>query len=256
MSVYVELVFFNNICVDALLVALTLIFRKRKILKPRFLLAVLFASGVATAYPILSDGWQIAIKVLLCPLVALVFDAYQKTSFKRWIADYLKSLATFALLTYFAGGIVYAISFALGVDVNSYLTLGIVALSLTIVCIVVNWLCRTQSKRGKRICKAKINCNKSEVELNCFCDSGNTLTDDLSGAPIVILSADAERQIVDNSAFSVEGYVNVKTVSSECSMPIVKLDAVTVDGREFVAYGALSRKQFDGFDVILQNTMF
>ncbi len=256
MSVYVELVIFNNLCIDALLVALTLLFRKRKIRKLRFVLAIVVASGIATAYPIVGGGLQMTIKILICPLVALICDKYDNSSARRWLVDYLKSLVIFILITYFLGGVVYGLSFLLGVDICSHATLGLVALALVIAILTVHFLTRSRSMHKRKLCKAQIVCQQKMVELECFCDSGNTLTDDISGAPIVILSAYAERQIVDNSACKIDGFVSVNTVSSECTMPIVRLESVSVDGKEYVAYGALSRRKFDGFDVILQNTMF
>ncbi len=256
MSVYVELVIFNNFAVDALLVALTLAFRKRRIKKFRFFVAVSFASAIATLYPLANESWQIAIKVLLCPLVTLIFDVYDKSSTKAWLVDYAKSLVLFLLFTYFVGGVVYALSALFGVEISSYATLGITALAIAIATLVVHYLVRTRSIRQKRTCKAYVAYENKMVEFDCFCDSGNTLTDDFSGAPIVILSLEAERKIVDDSTCKIEGFVSVNTISSECSMPILRLGGVCVDGREYLAYGALSRKHFDGFDVILQNTMF
>ena len=92
------------------------------------------------------------------------------------------------------------------------------------------------------------------------CDRGNPLTGAVGGLPVLIVS---ERFAggIDGwhggaRAASIEGFVELTTVSGRASLPIVKLDGVRVEGREIRAYAALADRDFDGYEVILQNTMF
>ena len=96
---------------------------------------------------------------------------------------------------------------------------------------------------------------ENQIDVKALCDSGNCLTDDLSGLPVVILSSEAEKTLAVNVDMC-EGFIDVKTVSGVGSMPIFRLDSVEVKGREFKAYAALSRETYDDFEVILQNSMF
>lgn len=57
-------------------------------------------------------------------------------------------------------------------------------------------------------------------------------------------------------AANIEGFVELGTVGGNASLPIVKVDGVSVGGRVTAAYAALSERNFEGYEVILQNTMF
>ena len=161
----------------------------------------------------------------------------------------------FLLLTYLLGGIDYAINYAIGIDISSYWQFGVTALSVTILCVSVRVLILKSSKLARKVCEANICYGEANVSFKGLCDSGNTLTDSLSGLPVIILSLEAEQKLVlDDKA--IEGYIQVKTVAGETSMPIVRLDRVEVKRKSFSAYGALSRKNFDDVEVVLQNTMF
>lgn len=265
MRVYIELVLFNNVAIDFLLIVCVQICRRRKVRGLRTLLACLICAVTATYYAIAPNGAQIAIKVLLAPLATLIFDSYATKSageqsvdklskrLARWGKDYCKSLALFVVFTYLTGGIVFGLSYLFGVDIASYSTLGLCALAIGIVLIVARCVIHKTSTDKKRSCDVVLRVGKTAIRVSALCDSGNTLTDSVSGLPIMILSKDAESRLPN---CKIEGYVTVNTVSGEQSMPIVCIDSVDVLGKIYSAYGALSRKDFDGVDVILQYSMF
>ena len=265
MTVYIELVIFNNLAVDLLLEIATLTVFRRKAVWWRVLLGAIIGAGVATVYPLCPIQWQIVIRVLLAPIMVLVFDSIMqknerkrrrdKKLSKRIIASFFKRLFVFCLVTYFVGGVTYGINFAFGIDVCSYWQMGVVALSLLTMLITVRIIVMRFSKHARKICDVCVQTTCTEKLFRALCDSGNSLVDALSGLPVVILSNDAEQNLqVDESML--EGYIQVNTVNSAGSMPLVRLQSVDVDGKKFNAYAALARKDFEDFDMILQNTMF
>lgn len=264
MTVYIELVIFNNFAVDLLLEIATLTIFRKKIVWWRAVLAAVIGAGVATSYPLCPVGVQIAIKILLAPVMALVFDKVRDTKRKkdadkkkimREVLAYIKRLFVFCVLTYFVGGVSYGLNFAFNIDVASYWQFGVVSLALLTLLITVRIIVLRFSKTARKICSAKLCVGESQIDVKALCDSGNCLTDSLSGLPVVILSSDAEKTL-DVRAEMCEGYIEVKTVNGEGCMPILRLDRVEVKGREFKAYAALSHENYDDFEVILQNTMF
>ena len=270
MSVYVELVAFNNFAVDLLLEVATLMVFRRKIKWWRVLLGAVVGSAVATVYPLCPTVWQIVVKVLLAPVMALVFDGDLSTKrskskvveksknavkIKRGLIEYFKRLAVFCFVTYIVGGIDYGLSFALGIDVNSCWQFGVCAISLLTMLISIRVFVLKLSKNARKICDSTIRLKDTRATLKSLCDSGNTLTDTLTGLPVVIISSNAEKLLALDEN-SIEGFVDVKTVAGESSMPLVRLDDVIVKGKRFCAYGALARQDFEDVDVILQNTMF
>lgn len=287
MSVYVELVIFNNLAIDFLLIVATQILRRRKVCKIRTLVAAIIGAAIATFYPIASQGIQIAIKVCLAPIMTAIFDTYSLskkkcTNFRKSInevkyendvdnsfsakgrsanlnlkilgvKEYVKSLVVFVIATYAVGGITFGLSYLCGVDVKSYAAFGLVACAIAITLICARVLRKKRSSDASTLTIANISVDGRKIALTGLCDSGNTLVDGVSGLPVVILSAKAEKEL---GKTDIEGFLHVTTVSGECDMPITLLSNFEVDGKKMSCMGALSRKEFENCDLILQNSMF
>lgn len=287
MSVYVELVIFNNLAIDFLLIVATQIVRRRRIRKLRALFAVLLGAAVATLYPLAPVGVQIAVKICLAPIMTAIFDTYSLskrkcTNFRKnkndvkcekdvdnsfsakgrsanlnlkilGVKEYVKSLVVFVIATYAVGGITFGVSYLLGVDVKSYAAFGFVACAIAITLICARVLRKKRSSDASTLTIANISVDGRKIALTGLCDSGNTLVDGVSGLPVVILSANAEKQL---GKTDIEGFLHVTTVSGESNMPITRLQDVEVAGRRLSCMAALSRKDFENCDLILQNSMF
>lgn len=253
MSVYIELVMFNNFFLDLSLLYLTQTVRRRKFNVLRGIFASLMGAICATAYPIVPAGIRIAIKILLAPAMCAVAFSAQGKDVKRKIGDRLGTLIIFVLLTFFAGGVVYGLSYAFRIDIKSYAVLGLISIALITVIGVAKLIARKRSCAGESTCSTSLRIGGSEVRAQALCDSGNLLVDDVSGLPVVILSQEIEDRLGNRE---VAGFINVNTVSGEDSLALIDLDGVKVGDKEFKALGALSHRHFEKFDVILQNSMF
>lgn len=252
-SVYVEVVLLNNLAIDALLIAATLTLRRRKIRKLRFLFAVCLCASIAVAYAVLPEVWQIVIRVVLAPVATLIFDKYKS------VKDYIISLVLFAVLTFALGGAVSGIGYLTGIMLEGYLILGITAFAAFLMVIGVRLLLRMRANTSRKICTATVHIFGKSISVNALCDSGNTLTDGVSGLPVVIASEAFEKLVSEGEKMDcrrIEGFVELKTVSGEASLPIIGVEEIEVDGKRCKAYAALSGKTFDGYELILQNTMF
>lgn len=248
-----ELVLFNNFAIDFALIVIVQIFRRRKVLKLRTILASAIGAIVATYYAVAPDVVRIVIKILLAPLTCLVFDKYTGDNLRAKVLDYLFSLAIFVIATYFAGGVMLGLSIALDVDVNSYPLEGVIALSIALCFICVRIIVKRRQELSATTVDTTIKIGDTCVQTVGLCDSGNTLIDSVSGLPVVILSKEVENKF---DKMSIDGFINVQTVSGEKDMPIVSIDEICVGNKRCKAVGALSRKSFDRYDVILQNSIF
>ena len=253
MSVYVELVIFNNLAVDLFISLSTLVIRRKRIGKFRLACCSILGAIVATAYAVVPKFGQILIKILLAPILCLILAKCDGENVKVKIVDYVKTLCCFCLITYFTGGIVYGLSFALGMDIKTYATLGIVALACTSVIVCSLLIAKKKSASGKAVVGVTITLDGESVLLKGLCDSGNLLTDDASGLPVMILSKSACQKI---GKTQIEGFATVMTVAGEKCMPVVKFDSVKVGNVPKNALGAMSDSVFGDYDVILQNSMF
>ncbi len=252
-SVYVELVIFNNFAVDLFISLSTLAIRRKRIGKLRIFLSAIFGAGVATAFAIAPEWGQITLKILLAPVLCVILTKCEGVSIKEKIIDYIKTLACFCLVTYFVGGLVYGLSFAFSIDIKSYPVLGLVALAcfLCVACALL--IAKKKSANGKKVVGVTLRVDGKSFCFKGLCDSGNLLTDDASGLPVMILSKSACDRI---GTKHIEGFATVQTVTGQKSMPIVCFDSVKVDDSDVNAMGAMSDSSFGDYDIILQNSMF
>jgi len=252
-SVYIELVIFNNFFLDLMLLYATLSVRRRKLNALRAIFSALFGAICATAYPIIPTEAQICIKLLLAPIMCIAAATPQGKNAKLKIGDFIGTTLIFVLLTYFSGGVVFGLSYAIGVDLKSYAVLGLMSIAVIALIMCAKLIAHKRSSGTSATCKTVVRAGGREVSVEALCDSGNLLVDDVSGLPIVILSQELEDKL---NARKLTGFINVNTVSGEDSLALVSIDKISVNGRHFKALGALSHKHFDTFDIILQNSMF
>lgn len=253
MSVYIELVIFNNFFLDLMLLYATLSVRRRKLSVPRGIFAALMGAICAAAYPLVPDAAQIIIKLALSPIMCIAATTPVGKDNMRKIGDFIGTTLIFVLLTYFAGGAVYGLSYALGVDIKSYALPGLLAIAVIALILCAKLIAFKRSNGVRSTCDTTVQIGGKTERVQALCDSGNLLVDDVSGLPIVILS----QEIADRmNARKLAGYINVNTVSGEDSLALVNIDEIRVNGKQFKALGALSHKNFGNFDIILQNSMF
>lgn len=250
---YIELVIFNNFFVDVMLAIATGIVRRKRMRVWRILLAATVGSAAATAYAIAPTWARIMTRVLLAPILGIILFKPQGKSVQRKIGDYIATIAVFILLTFFTGGAIYGVSYALGVDVKSYAILGITAIGVSALMLAARLIVRKRTAPKAAMRSITVSAAGKVVSAQALCDSGNLLVDDVSGLPVVILSKAFEERL--NSP-AVMGFIQVSTVGGEDSLALVNIDELSIDGKSYKALGALSHKSFAGFDVILQNSMF
>lgn len=252
MIVYVELVLFNNLAVDFAICIATQLLRYRKISAARAIVAAVLGAIAACLYAIAPKSVMLAIKLLLAPIMSLLVTKFEGKGLRHRIVDYICTLICFCLLTYFVGGMVYGISYALGIDLSRYALLGVVACAVVVCLLSVYAIAR---KRAARACikGVKLVVEGHSTTLQGLCDSGNLLVDEVSGLPVAIISSRAASSL--NNAKRV-GTICVNTVGGESCMELIKPDCVYVDGRRQSALCAISEQSFLDYDVILQNSMF
>lgn len=247
------MVLINNIALDALIVLCVLYARRRRVRRVRVTAAVATGAAVAVAYGIAPDWARIPIRVLLAPVMTALSDRY------GGIKDYLASLALLCLFTFALGGCVEGAAYLTGTDPRGYPLIGFIAAAAVAMVVALRAIMRAGGRLRRKTCSVKLAAGGTDIDVRAFCDSGNSLTDTVSGLPVIIVSEKLAGEVEGwhgtARASHIEGFVSLSTVSGEASLPIVRVD-VTVNGRRCRAYAALSEKNFDGYEVILQNTMF
>lgn len=78
---------------------------------------------------------------------------------------------------------------------------------------------------------ARIEHGGKSAEVTLLCDTGNTLTDPLTGEGVLVI----ERTALDVLPFEPEGTLNVLTAAGSAAMPSFRCDSLIVDGRQLGA---------------------
>lgn len=253
MTVYVEVVLLNNFAVDFALCISTQILRNRKLKLSRAIASSLLGAIVACYYAIAPNWVRIVIKILLAPIMSLIAVKIEGTCTKRKFVNFLRNTIAFCLLTYFTGGIVYGLSYAFGVDISSYILLGMVAVGIAICIITAYIIVRKKSKGNKTIKQVELAIDGKKYLFKGLCDSGNLLVDSISGLPVVILSKGASNVIKEVKS---EGSICVQTVAGDEHMPLIKPEYIAVERDVKQALCAISSMNFAEYDIILQNSLF
>ena len=248
-TVYVEIVIFNNLCIDLLLGVTVCLCRRRKVKKLRQLLSAIIGSVFATLYPLMPTVAQIFVRLLLAFLLVVIVDKYIS------IKDYLISVGLYVVLTYALGGIVYGLSYLLNVDVRGYAVLGILMLSIVVFELVIWFVVKEKPNENKRFYDVIIRFKNKNYVFKGFYDSGNTLTDPLTGKPIILLSKPAVDKLRERQELIYDGFVDIKTVNGESSVPIIELDEIRCGKAVYHGFGAIMEQNVKDCDLILQNTL-
>ncbi len=249
MIVYIELIAINNFLINSFLIYFALTIAKQ----PKRLLRICLASIVGAVSSIMYifalPEFKIAIAIVLAPLMTLIFA---KT--KGFVA-FVKNLTLFCLTTAVFAGFLFMLSNIFGFNLSENYIFAIVLSCAMLFLVGVEIFKRLRGRDSASFDSAVLTIGDAKIEASAMRDTGNTLTDILTGKPIVILSSKiADRLTISENSY--EGYVDIATVTGNQSLPIVKIDKFRIGQNEFDVFGALSNSDFNSCDIILQNTMF
>lgn len=249
MTVYVEIVFLNNFFIDLLLCISTIFSRRRKLRKLRIIASAIIGAVVSVAYAFMPAVFKVLTKVLLAPILTITFDKYKS------VKDYIMSLGLFVIFTFVLGGSVYGLCHMAGIDLRGYAVLGVLAFAIVFLEGVLWFVVVKKPNSNKTYYDVAVTYKGKVLWLKGFYDSGNTLTDSFSGFPVVLLGNSAVKMLQEFGELSYEGFVEVKSINGESSMPIISLDEVRCGQMSYNCFGAITGQDVKDCDLILQNTL-
>jgi sigma-E processing peptidase SpoIIGA len=248
-TVYVEIVVLNNLIIDLLLAITTIFSRRRKLRKIRIFASSIIGAVASIAYLFMPAVIQTVIKIFLAPLITLIFDKYSS------VKDYLTSLALFMIFTFVLGGTVYGLCSLTGIDLRSYAVLGVLVGSILILESVIWLVIVKKPSQAKSFFDVAVTYHGKVLWLKGFYDSGNSLIDDLTGLPVILLTNSAIKMLKELGDIKYDGYVQVKTINGESTMPIIAFDEIRCGQSVYHGYGAITNADNKDCDLILQNTL-
>ena len=114
---------------------------------------------------------------------------------------------------------------------------------------------KSKPQSDKQFYNVVIRYKNRNYNFKGFYDSGNTLTDPLTGKPVILLLKTVVDKLSENSNVVYDGFVDVKTINGESSVPIIELDEIRCGKAVYHGFGALIEQEVKDCDLILQNTL-
>lgn len=205
MEVYIEDVFIDNFIIDLIILYLT-----AKILKINFKKSlIIFSACVGAGFTILSlhinltSGLLIFYKFLTAMTMLLI--AFSFKSFKQFMINFL----TFILSTSIVGGFCFVICFSFGevtlingnIHYQIFLPMGVI-IGITFIIsyflIKIVEFIKFRAVNSNYVYKAILTENNKSVGGVAFVDTGNTLTDPLTGKPVNIITYKIFQKLFDD----------------------------------------------------------
>lgn len=240
MTVYIDSYFLLNLLMDYLVLLLAGKVAGEPIRRLRLLLGALV--GAAYAVSLLWPGWSVLGHPALRVAAGLLMTLAAYGAAKRFLRVFLLTLAMAALL----GGGVYALGFLSGA--GAAIDLKLVALGAAgcycVLSLVGGKLARHGPEELKRV---EIALDGKKARLTGLVDSGNTLTDPMTGKPVIVAEGDRLRELLPPEAdfrHPAECFPKLARPQAFRLLPYravgvdrglllaVRADRVTVEGRE------------------------
>ena len=204
MTVYLDIVFVENLLMNYIILFATGFIQKMQMKQLRLILSSSFGGVYAiisylNIIPIYSN---IFMKILLS--IIMIYIAFNPQNVKKLC----KTILLFYLTSFVMGGCALAllymispesIAFKDGVLVGTYpmkitIVAGLVGFCIIQIAFQIN---KRQLKKKDMICNLEISINKQKTEVKAYLDSGNTLKDPISKKPVIVVEKNKIKNFTD-----------------------------------------------------------
>ena len=251
-TVYVDVVFIVNFCIDYFLLYLTSVSLFIKIRHGMLVLASIIGGIYAVIISVTSPSFALRIVTILVTYHLMIVLAFGKKS----IAFYIKLFTIFFAFSTLLGGF---LTLVVQIANSSCVTFIILLLAVVIFGILLRFaIIILRQDTSSVIKRVKIIISGNEAEFTVLSDSGNRLTDPLNGNPVVLLQKKCRRCFNIDSGIEDKRYIQIRTVNALDESEIVIPDEVIVDKfRVKASVCFLESDCFcnDGFDGIIPSIL-
>ncbi|MBR6034421.1 MAG: sigma-E processing peptidase SpoIIGA [Clostridia bacterium] len=194
MTIYIDIVIAENLCMNYIILYTMAIVYK---IKPQKI-KLLSSSAIGSVYAVLAYTQDIEaystmlLKVLLS--ISMVYIAYSPKD----IWHLIKQLITFYLISFVFGGVAFAMLYFIqpqNIMVKGGLYIGTYPIKIVCIGAIIGFvlikitlkLINGKLAKDKLFCKVKVVINNNEIEINSLIDTGNMLKEPITGAPVIVI---------------------------------------------------------------------
>jgi len=205
MTIYLDIIFIENILMNFIIIFATGIVIKEKIIKIR----ILISSFIGAVYTILmyiniiSIYSNFIMKLILS--IAIVYISFKPDTLKKLI----KNLIMFYFVSFVFGGCAFALMYFIkpqlaqmknGVFIGSYpIKVAIIGAIISFILIQVSFkIVKHKLNKKDMIYKIEIIINNKKTTVNALLDTGNLLKEPITGLPVIVIEHTSLYNILPN----------------------------------------------------------
>lgn len=203
MTIYIDVIFLENLIMNAIILYATSILLKKK---PKCILVIISAS-IGAVYSIILYITELKIytsiisKLVLS--IVMIYIAFKPISFKKM----LKQLIIFYLTSFVFGGVALYLIYYLKPDdilIKNGMYAGEYALKTIMLGAIVAFIIikisikviKTKMSSKDMYCKIKINLNEKQIETKAMIDTGNLVREPITNNPVIITESSLLRDVI------------------------------------------------------------
>lgn len=249
MVVYVELVIFNNIAINILILYVVNLLIGCRQVWWRLVIASSIGAAYAVLSPMINLSWEIVLKILLSMLICLVMTDIAD------IKGYLRYLGIFYVITFLLGGSVLAFSY-MSVSIKEAIyspisvVFGGVAIAAVALLISIKYYVRRRNIKRTHmfIVDVELKHNRNVIKIKGLLDSGNRLY--YKGIyPVIAIN----EGIIKPNKLVAE--MKVVTSNGVCKQKLYAIDYCKVNGKRYNSVYAIISATQSECEVILHSSM-
>lgn len=194
MTIYIDIVFFENLIMNTIILIATSIILKQKIKWIRVILAGSLGAiySIISYISILKIYSNLILKIILSILI--IYIAYNPQTVKQlW-----KSILIFYLTSFVFGGAAFALIYIVkpqeilmknGLFLGTYPLKTVILSAILAFIILIAAFAIVKSKINKKdmFCNIEVELNKEKIETKAMIDTGNLLKEPITNTPVIIL---------------------------------------------------------------------
>ena len=185
--VYIEVFILDNLLMDSLIIRLGAAMLRRRMRFARTILSALLCTAYSFLALILPLFANLPFKLLFSALICVA--AYmQRDSARHLASNFIKELIAFYLSTMLIGGLSFAVLYMSGETWGSVTMPLRAALIAAFIAVWLPRLIRVRAKaRAQKLLELSVEF-EANVRIKALIDSGNELTEPVSGLPVVVVN--------------------------------------------------------------------
>lgn len=223
-EIYIDVFFLINFMMDYLLLAAICKMREGSFRRKRVFLGAVLGAVFTCVFVILpGPGWM---HTILCHTVAnslMIIVGLSVKTFREFVK---------AFFMLYAGGFLFGGIFGFFSQYIHTVSLFFLFAVISYEMLQLIWAFWNQHRRyQKYMCKAAITHSGKKIYLNALIDTGNSLTDPMTGDPVCIVEKEVISELIGEKGK--KRYISFRSVGNECSsLLLMKFDTLNLYGEK------------------------